>query len=334
MIPPPAALVSKLREVVVHDHAPGVTAMVLRDGQLLYRVDIGDIDPGAQFPIASASKWVAAALVLSVVDEGKLALDEPVGQRLPEFTGEAGKITLRQLLSFTSGQGSIRDLFDIRQDPHITLAEAVVQIAARPLEDQPGAVFKYGSPALQVAGRLAEQATGKPWAALFDERIGKPLGLKRTYWSGALRPDLDPATVRNPNLQGGLVTTADDYARFLTMLAAGGIYEGRQILSPAAVEALETAQTLNKPKVYLPPGAARLGEYALGNWCEAVTSRGSCTVVSSAGALGTFPWIDRGSGVYGIFFMRYWFKTVAGDLRQARRIILDNVPPNAVPRAP
>src|ERR1700754_4607540 len=143
-VAPPQALVNQLRKMTKEDGVPGVTVLVFLRGQMLYRVDQGDIARDAQLPIASASKWMAAALVMSVVDEGKLSLDEPIGKRLPEFTGEAGTGTLRQILSFASGQGSLRGLVDIRQDPGITLAESARQIAAIPLQDKPGSIFRYG----------------------------------------------------------------------------------------------------------------------------------------------------------------------------------------------
>lgn len=325
--PAPSALIMKLRDIVERDGAPGVTAMAFHKGRLLYRADIGDIKPGAQFPVASASKWMAAALLMTLVDDGKLSLDEPIGLRLPQFEGRSGAITLRQLLSFTSGQGSLRGLFDIAQEARMTLSESAKRIAARPLEDPPGAVFKYGGPSLQVAGALAERTTGKSWAALFREKLAEPLGLTHSYWTNVLEPNLDPALVANPNLQAGLVTTAEDYSMFLTMIAENGSYGGRQILSPTAVETLEKAQTLNATFGYLPPGVPNKVHYALGNWCETVATDGACTLVSSPGAYGTYPWIDRKSGLYGVFFMRYRLPLVADRLREARSVILDSYDP-------
>ena len=320
----PPALVAKLEQVVGRDGAPGVTALVLKGGRLLYRVDRGTIAPEAQLPIASASKWMTASLVMTVVDEGKLRLDEPIGKRLPAFTGKAGRITLRQLLSFTAGQGGLKpDMFDLRQDPHISLAEAAAQVAARPLVDEPGTTFRYGGPSMQVAGALVEQATGESWATLFQERIAGPLGLAHTYWANPLMPGLKPETVRNPNLQAGAYTTADDYAKFLTMLAAGGVYHGRRILSAKAIEQMETWQTRGRTMAYLPPGAGPIDKYALGNWCDAVEDDSDrCWLVSSPGAYGTFPWIDRRSGLYGVFFLKLRLPAVAKDLRAARDIAL------------
>ena len=309
-------------ERVVKNGVPGVTAIVMRDGKQLFRLDVGKIDPNAQFPIASSSKWMTAALVMIVVDEGKLSLDEPIAKVLPAFQGQAGTVTLRELLAQTSGEGSLKSLVDVRQDPRITLAESAMQVARRPLEDPPGTVFKYGGPGFQVAGAAVEAVTGRRWAELFDERIAKPLGMPHTYWTHLPNRGISPADTRNPLLQGGVVTTADDNMRFLTMLAQHGRYEGHQILSAKAIDTMETIQTLGKPMAYVPPGATDGALYALGNWCETWTADGQCTLVSSPGAFGTFPWIDRQTGLYGIFFMRDRLPNAVQGLARARTAII------------
>lgn len=302
----------------------GVTAIIMREGRLLFRMDIGNIDADAQYPVASASKWMTAALVMTVVDEGKLSLDEPISGHLPEFSGEAAGTTLRQLLAQTAGEGSLKGLVDIKQDPRITLAESAREVARRPLEDPPGKVFKYGGPGFQVAGALVEAVTGRRWADLFKERISGPLGMSRTYWEHLPNRGVPPEQTLNPLLQGGVVTTANDYMRFLAMLAQGGEYDGRRILSAQAVDTMESVQTLGKTKGYLPVGARRGAnlQYALGNWCEAWSADGRCTLVSSSGAFGTYPWIDRTSGIYGIFFTRTRMPLVIDDFIKARAAIL------------
>jgi CubicO group peptidase (beta-lactamase class C family) len=303
--PPPPKVMADLDRLI---RQPGITGgatlIVFREGRQLYRIDAGGIGRDAQLPVASASKWMAAALVMTVVDEGKLSLDEPIGKRLPAFTGAAGKITLRQILSYTSGQGSLQGLVDIRQDPRISLADSAEAIAALPLKDTPGKVFRYGSPAFQVAGALAEQATGKSWSQLFEERIGRPLGLQRTFWGNPLWPELSPLEIHNPNLQGGVVTTAEDYGKFLTMLASGGKYDGQRILSENSIREMERAQTFDSRIVFEPAGVKRKMQYALGNWCERVEPDRACSVVSSPGVFGTYPWIDRRHDLYGLLFMR------------------------------
>ena len=324
---PPPIVRDELNDAVAKG-APGVTAIVMRGDTLLFRMDVGPIDKNAQWPVASASKWLTAALVMTVVDEGKLSLDAPISRYLPGLSGRIGKTTLRQLLAQTSGEGSLEDGADIRQDPRMTLAESAAEILQRPLADDPGAVFKYGGPSFQVAGALVETATGKRWAELFDERIAKPLGMTHTHWTHLPSDGATPAQTLNPLLQGGVVTTADDYMRFLGMLAKNGTSDGHRILSRQAVDAMETVQTLGTPMAYMPPGmasgskAGRKLQYALGNWCELWTADLHCTLVSSAGALGTYPWVDRQSGLYGIFFTQERLTKVTANYLHARTAIL------------
>ena len=319
----PAAAEQALQDAIRHG-APGLTAIVMRDGRVLFREDLGGIDPAAQFPVASASKWMTAALVMTVVDEGKLSLDAPISRYLPAFTGAAGRTTLRQLLAQTSGEGSLLDRVDLQQDPRITLAASADAVARRPLQDAPGTVFRYGGPGFQVAGAAVEAVTGERWSALFDQRIAGPLGMTHTYWEHLPTRGVAPSDTLDPLLQGGVVTTAQDYARFLTMLAQDGSADGKRILSTGAVDAMETAQTLGLPMAYKPPGAGHGGpQYALGNWCERWSADRRCTLVSSPGAFGTYPWIDRQSGLYGIFFTHARLPRIVDDLVRARTAILE-----------
>lgn len=309
-------------ELVVRQGVPGITAIAMKDGKQIFRLDVGKIDSETQYPVASASKWMTAALVMTVVDEKKLSLDDPVSQTLPQFQADAGRVTLRELLAQTSGEGSLKSWVDIKQDPRITLAESAAEVARRPLEDPPGTVFKYGGPGFQVAGALVESVTGKRWADLFNERFARPLGMSHTYWTHLPDRGVAAAQTLNPLLQGGVVSTADDYIKFLTMLAQQGQFEGHRILSTEAVNAMETIQTLGKPMAYVPPGVKTDLQYALGNWCVTWETSGQCTLVMSPGAFGTFPWIDRKTGIYGIFFMRGRLPKVADNLRRAMTAIV------------
>ncbi|MEW9623036.1 serine hydrolase domain-containing protein [Rhodanobacter geophilus] len=323
-LPVPDEARKELEEALKHG-ASGLTAIVMRYGHLVFRLDLGKIAPDEQLPVASASKWMTAALVMSVVDEGKLSLDAPVSRYLPDFAGQAGQVTLRELLAQTSGEGDLRQAVDIRQDPRITLAASAAQIARRPLQDKPGTTFRYGGPGFQVAGAAVEAVTGQRWAALFDERIARPLGMRHTHWEHLPSRGVTPAGTLNPLLQGGVVTTAADYMHFLTMLAQHGRFDGHRILSAQAVDTMETVQTLGRPMAYLPPGMQGHDrgqvQYALGNWCE-TWSDDRCLLVSSPGATGTFPWIDRRSGLYGIFFVRGRLPRVINYFTSARAVII------------
>jgi CubicO group peptidase (beta-lactamase class C family) len=303
--------------------ASGATVIAMKDGRQLLRIDCGDATEDTSYCVASASKWMTAALVMTAVDSGELSLDEKVSRVLPEFSGPPGEATIRELLAQTAGEGSLPSRVDERQDPRITLAESAAQIDGRALEDQPGAVFKYGGPGFQVAGAALERVTGRRWADLFEDRIAQPLGMKSSYWTHGPRSAVPPVETLNPLLQGGLVTTASDYMRFLTMLASGGIFEGRVILSRKSVDEMERVQTLGKPMAYMPEGVLASAQYGLGNWTETWDDTGSGEMVSSPGAFGAYPWIDRKSGVYGIFFLNARLPRVMRAELAERHAILD-----------
>jgi CubicO group peptidase (beta-lactamase class C family) len=125
-------------------------------------------------PIASASKWVAAALIMTAVDRGELTLDDPVGKWIPEAPPTLRSATLRQLLSHTSGMAA-GDLSAM--GPVSSLEESVLKLIARPMARSPGAGFAYGGASMQVAGLMLERAAKRPYATLFAERIAGPLGM-------------------------------------------------------------------------------------------------------------------------------------------------------------
>ena len=303
--------------------ASGATVIAMKGGRRLLRIDCGDATEDTRYCVASASKWMTAALVMTAVDSGELSLDEKVSRVLPEFSGPPGEATIRELLAQTAGEGSLPSRVDERQDPRITLAESAAQIDGRALEDPPGAVFKYGGPGFQVAGAALERVTSRRWADLFEDRIARPLGMKSSHWTHGPYSAVPPAETLNPLLQGGLVTTASDYMRFLTMLASGGVFEGRVVLSRASVDEMERAQTLGKPMAYMPEGVPASSQYGLGNWTETWDDSGSGEMVSSPGAFGAYPWIDRKSGVYGIFFLNVRLPRVVRAELAERQAILD-----------
>lgn len=285
--------------------------------QVLSLVHFGGIKTDTQYPIASASKWLTAATVMVLVDEGKLSLDAPVSSWLPTLPPAAGQLTLRQLMSQTSGlAGSDGELFDLAQDHRITLEQSAMDVTRRPLISKPGKVFAYGGPGFQVVGAVVEAVTGKRWADIFKEKIGDPLGMTHTYWTH-LRLDteneLPVSETKNPVLQGGAVSTADDYLHFLSMLAQGGIFAGKRILSQKSVDNMLTDQTAQATMT--PTGASVLPDahYSLGSWCETWDKKGTCERNSSIGFFGVYPWVERKTGRFGIIFpyvrqnaFRFW----------------------------
>lgn len=315
-----APLSAGARQAAANMLANGVGAFSVGYGQrgsVTSLVNLGGMRTEQAYPIASASKFLVAATVMSLVDEGRLSLDQHISTWLPQLNAESGRITLRQLLAQTSGLAGVQgEFYDLAQDHRITLAQSAQDIASRPLISRPGDVFAYGSGGFQLVGAVVEAATGQRWAEVFRRRVAEPLGMNHTYWTH-LRLDsteeLPVAETLNPVLQGGAVSTASDYLRFLGMLAQGGLFEGRRILSAASIDALLSDQT---PRAKMTPSGANVltdAHYSLGNWCESWDAQGACQRSSSIGLFGVYPWVERETGRFGIVFpyvrdnaFRFW----------------------------
>ncbi len=301
---PPAAV--KAAEAMVAKGSGGFSVGVGVRDKVISLANFGGMKPGTQYPIASASKFLAAATVMAVLDDGRLQLDLPISTWLPKLPEAAGKLTLRQLLSQTSGLAGARgEYYDLAQDHRITLEQSAMDVTRRPLISVPGEVFAYGSPGFQVAGAVVEAATGKRWTQVFQEKIAGPAGMTRTYWTH-LRLDrteeLPAAETLNPVLQGGAVSTAEDYMRFLSMIAQEGMYEGQRVLSRSSIDELLRDQTSKATMMPAQANPIKGAHYSLGNWCETWDETGGCLRSSSIGAFGVYPWVERKTGRFGIVF--------------------------------
>jgi CubicO group peptidase (beta-lactamase class C family) len=280
---------------------PGAALLVAKDNQVIYEKSFGSYTPETLVFIASAGKWLAAATIMSVVDEGKLSLDDHPSRWLPEFKDDPkDQATLRQLLAHTSGYPSYQPA-DNPVDHYQTLTESVAHLLPLPLAYAPGARFNYGGLAMQVAGRMAEVAAGKDWETMFQERIAGPCGMTDTHFT-----PVDAGEGHSPMLGGGARSTLRDYANFLSMIFNGGVFAGKRILSENAIREMQADQVRGarvKPGEFVQRvrGATHHGIYGLGEWREELDARGNATLISSPSWAGAYPWIDKTSGVYGFF---------------------------------
>lgn len=266
----------------------GASLLLIKDGAVIYERAFGAIALDTAVPIASGSKWLTAATIMTLVDDGLIGLDDPVAKHLPDVQGPVADVTVRQLLSHTSGLPNLLPCLD---DSSITLAECARQIAETGLPGPPGRLFSYSSSAFQVAGAIAEVASGEPWAELFEKKVKGPLGMAATSYGDT----------SNPVLGGGVVTTLGNYGRFLQMLLDGGTFEGRRILSPQALREMQRDQTRGATiEVSLHQDGRR---YGLGCWLDAVDEQGNATQLSSQGDTGFSPWIDRERNLLGVFLV-------------------------------
>jgi D-alanyl-D-alanine-carboxypeptidase/D-alanyl-D-alanine-endopeptidase len=296
---------------------PGVALHVARHGSVVYQKAFGTYTADTVVRLASGSKWLSAAAIMTLVDDGSLDLDAPISAYLPVFTGPKAAITLRQLLSFTSG---------LQEEPTcagratVTLQQCAAEIAVLPLAAQPGAQYRYGNGHLVVAAAIAESVSGTPFTTLFWDRLSVPLGAPSTVMTGGA----------NPNPAGNARSTMRDYARFVRMLWNGGEIDGTRILSADAVAEMQQDQTNGAPIVVASGIRKALGSrYGLGSWYDVLDPATGAYEVSSPGAFGFHPWIDRERDVYGVYVIEAPNEVSAGgwDVKQQVRVAIDGSAP-------
>jgi CubicO group peptidase (beta-lactamase class C family) len=227
---------------------PGVAYAVVADGDVAMAGARGVVELGSDtavtsdtpFVIGSISKSMTALGVMQLVESGRLDLDTTLSQVLDGFSGRpAGAITVRQLLSHTSGfstrQGNARrsDATGAVDD----LARAVDRLAAVTPAFEPDETWAYSNANYQVLGRVIEVVSGQDYQTYVATHILEPVGMSHSFvadgtahasmatghrpWFGTKRPISDAATDRATAPQGGIVASASDLARYLGVMMNG-----------------------------------------------------------------------------------------------------------------
>ncbi len=261
-------------------------ALVWKDGKIVYQKQIGDFNAKTQAPIASCSKWLTAALVMMYVDEGKISLDDKISKYIPIYeTYRKRYITIRNCLSHTAGiqAEALGPLKLLQKNKYASLEEEVNAFAKKEIVANPGTEFFYSTVGLNIAGRVLEIITKKSFDRLIQEKLLRPLKMRATSFSN------DDGGAVNPS--GGARSTANDYMNFLVMMLNKGVFEGKRILSEAAVQEMETPPFPNVPVKYAPKIAEGF-HYGLGEWILEQDASGKSVVLSSPGLFGTWPYID------------------------------------------
>jgi len=290
----------KIQSWVDQGYYPGASILIAQDGKIVYEDYFGDYSMDEVVYIASAGKWLATAAIAALVDQGKLSWNDKVNKWLPAINGEKGTATIRQLLSHTSGYPDYQPQGRPRDD-YQTLPEAVKNIIDLPSDTPPGTEFHYGGLAMQVAGRIAEIASGKEFEEIFQENIAVPLGMTNTHFV-----PVDSAEGHNPMIGEGARSTLHDYAQFLEMFSNDGMYQEKQVLSRASVLEIQSNQ-IRGAKIKQDGYVERVrnldhkGIYGLGMWREELNDEGDAVLISSPGWAGAYPWIDKRNNIYGFF---------------------------------
>jgi CubicO group peptidase (beta-lactamase class C family) len=277
--------------------AGNLSVLVYRDGKIIYEKNLGDFNTKTQAPIASCSKWLTAALVMVLVDEGKLSLQDRVSKYLPIFAKYSkGYITIKDCLAHLTGiESEPIKLSTILQRARFNSLEEEVDYFASKKEivANPGIEFRYGNIGLNIAGRIIEIVSKKSFEQVMQEKILRPLQMRNTSFS----------SFNAVNPSGGAVSTAADYMNFLTMIIENGIYKGKRILTEQSIALMQTPQT-NGTMIKYTPKSATGYNYGLGEWILETDEQGVSTVVASPGLFGTWPMIDKCRNYACIFFTK------------------------------
>jgi CubicO group peptidase (beta-lactamase class C family) len=299
---------------------PGAIAIVGNSKGILFEHGVGQLDaadstrPDAHtlWDMASLTKVVAlTSSMMTLVENKRVQLDAPVQRYIPEFTGKwKGRVTVRHLLTHSSGLPAWRPLYKETSSP----ADAMALAIATPLDTLPGIRMVYSDLGAIILGEIVHRIGKKPLDRYATDRIFSPLGMAETFYRpdsavvGRTAPtEIDPW--RQRHLRGevhdenafalggvsghaGLFSSAHDLARLARAYLNGGILDGRRVWSKRTIEQFTRVQN------------ATLSHRALG-WetANGANSGGrfmSGSAFGHTGFTGTSIWIDPGNDVFVI----------------------------------
>jgi CubicO group peptidase (beta-lactamase class C family) len=346
----------RMQQFVDKGTAAGFVTLVARHGNVASLEAIGFQDHESQkpmrvdtiFQIMSMTKPVTVAAVMTLEDEGRLSINDPVEKYLPEFKGQklkdGGKpehpITICELMTHTSGvpAGSSPGF-----DRHVhTLAEVVADAARQPLEFEPGSKWSYSNNGIATLGRIIEALSGKSYEDFMAERIFRPLGMRdSSFWlpkdregrlaslytndHGTLKLTSEDTLRKGwkfPMPEGGIYTTASDLFRFYQMMLNKGTFGGRRVLSPAAVELMTTVHTGDLKAGFAPGMGYGLG-FAIVKDANGMFRMNSIGTYSHGGAYRTYGFVDPKRELVGVIL--YQRTNTGGDLADEQTAFIELV---------
>ena len=297
---PPADLKAKadaIVEAAFPADGPGGAVIVSRGGETLYSAGRGLADVEARRPIAadtifrlgSITKQFTAALILQLVQEGRISLDDPISRFFPDYPQPGASATVRQLLNHTSGIQSYTGIpgwmVEENTDRPYTTAEMIAVFRDRPSPTPPGQAWAYNNSGYVMLGAIVEAVTGKPWHRVLAERITGPLGLETIGYGvdresgaamarGYTQADGEVRPARRihmsvPHGAGALVGSVGDLAKW-----AHALHHGR-VVSPELYAAMTSPAVL---------ADGRTERYGFGLRFDEVRGR---------------PTIEHGGGIFG-----------------------------------
>ncbi|HEY9643440.1 MAG TPA: serine hydrolase domain-containing protein [Coleofasciculaceae cyanobacterium] len=249
-------------------HIPGLALAITHENQVVQVKGYGKanvhepVTSQTQFAIASLSKSFTAIAVLQLVEAGKVDLDAPVKQYLPNFTladtKTADQITIRQLLNQISGLSDLGFSESLQPQP-TTNAERVKSLHNAHPVATPGTEFHYFNPNYDTLARVVEVVSGKSFGKYLRSHLFTPLQMSQTFHATTMTEATQRAErlakghlmafaipIAAQELSGylggnaGVISTAEDMATYLILHSNGGRFEDTQLLTPDSIALLHT----------------------------------------------------------------------------------------------
>jgi hypothetical protein len=201
---------------------------------IVFKKEMGDFNSKSEAPLGAASSWLTAALIMVLVDEGKLTLDDKISDYIPVYASYGKNyITLRHCLShFTGIQAEPKAIWEMKKVESLEVAAA--SFAKKEIQTNPGTESRLSNIGPILAGRVAEVVMKKKFDQLIKTKLFNPMGMTKTTFS-----TLDGSAI---NPVGGARSTPNDMIRFLQMLLNNGKFNGKTILSEESVKELRKVQ--------------------------------------------------------------------------------------------
>jgi CubicO group peptidase (beta-lactamase class C family) len=277
----PEELTRLIREEQARSRLPSLSAAAFRGHEVVWAdaVGIADLEreveatPETQYRVGSITKTVTAAAIMVLRDEGRLALDDPLGRHVPDVAH--AEPTLRRLLSHLSGlQREFPDgMWERMEDPPREELLSSVAEAEQVLE--PGAHWHYSNLAFALLGEVVERSSGQRWEDFVSERFLGPLGLAKTTLEAEeprargyfVQPYVDVTALeadlllRRTAAAGQLWSTTGDLARWGSFLAD----PDPAILAPATAKEMHAVQVMAEPERWLSAWGLGLELYRRGD---------------------------------------------------------------------
>jgi D-alanyl-D-alanine carboxypeptidase len=246
---------------------PGLSIAVVRGSQTLLSKAYGHADlendvlatPASVYRIGSDTKQFTSAAIMRLVEQGKLHLDDDVRPFFPSFPFGNRHVTVRQLLTHTSGVADYTNHFQAFQREQLSHDSLLAKVYDKPFDFEPGTRYQYSNTGYYMLGMIIEKITGRSYRDYLQQEFLTPLGLKQTYYCNVepLIPhraqgytvkdgkfvNSDYLDMDLPFAAGSMCSTPADLVRWSQALQAG------KVVSAASYRQMSTPGVLNDGKL-------------------------------------------------------------------------------------